>query len=209
MCIERIDEFIKWAKKKSYRRGIVCHFYIPESTKQYYDKTDYAYFNLFCNSREWIVKGTTGHGIRSQRGKSSSVPCLNCFEVNDEFYKAIKKLYAERNDKFELGILLNKRKIRNNFKVIDVSTERPKQLLPPNKCHYYDNPRFKKGVLYPFNYCDIVRIEIPKSDLHEIPIGSIPYRAIIGMLVKRKDRRAIDYLLKLKGMDEFKVFPLL
>lgn len=205
----RIDEFVSWAKKISYRRGIVCHFYIPESTKQYYDKTDYAYFNLFCNSKEWIVKGTVGHGITSQRGKRSPVPCLNCFEVDDEFYKAIKQLYAERNGKFELGILLNKRKIKNDFKVIPVSNEHPKERPPPNKCHHYDNPRFKKGVLSPFHYCDVVRIEIPKSNLHEIPIGFIPYRAIIGMLVKQKDRRAIVDLLKIKEMDEVKVFPLL
>lgn len=202
-------EFIRWAKRESLRRGMICHFYIAESTKQYYDKTDYAYFNFFCDSRDWIVKGTLGHGIKSQRGKTSPIPCLNCFEINDEFYKAFKKLCSEGNEKFELGIIFNKRKLKNRFETIDVSTEWPDQLPPPNQCHRYDNPRYRRGVLDPFNYCDVVRVEIPESNLHKIPIKAIPYQAVMGMLIKRKDRSAIVSLLKSKRMDKVKVFALL
>ena len=204
-----INSFKKWARSQSYRRGMICHFYMPESNKQYYGKTDYAYFNLLSNSLDWLVKGTTGHGIKSKRRKSSSIPCLNCFEVDDEFFWALKKLTPGDNTKFELGILLNKRKLRSYFGVIDVSIEWPHPIPSPNKCHYYDNPRFRQGTLYPFNYCNVVRVEIPRSAIHGVHIAPISNDQIMGMLVKRGDYRAITKLLKFKGMEEVEVFPLL
>ena len=207
--MKKADEFKKWAKRESYRRGLICHFYITESKKQYYDKTDYAFFNLLSKSKDWIVKGTSGHGISGKKGKPSRVACLNCFEVDKEFYEAIKTLYSERNEKFDLGVIFNKRRLRNRFKVIDVSTDIPKPLPPRNICHHYDRPRFRYGVLRPFNLCNVVRIEIPNSDLRTIPISAVSNRAIMGILVKKGDIDIVKRLLKLKGMNQVRVFALL
>jgi len=207
--MKKADEFKKWAKRESYRRGLICHFYITESKKQYYDKTDYAFFNLLSKSKDWIVKGTSGHGISGKKGKPSRVPCLNCFEIDKEFYKAIKTLYTASNEKFDLGVIFNKRRLRNRFKVIDVSTDIPKPLPPRNICHHYDRPRFRYGVLRPFNLCNVVRIEIPNSDLRTIPISAVSNRAIMGILVKKGDIDIVKRLLKLKGMNQVRVFALL
>lgn len=210
--MKKITGFIRWANRTRKRRGLICHFYIAKSTRQYYSKTDYAYFNLFSDSREWTVKGTPHHGIKSQRGKRSPVPCLNCFELNNEFHEALKVLCNKGNEKFELGIIFNKRKLKNWFgkkKVIDVSTEPPSPLPPPKKCHHYDWPRKRRGVLDPFNYCDVVRVEIPKSSFHNLAIESIPYHIVMGMLVKQDDYADICELLESKMWDEIEVFPLL
>ena len=208
--MKKVEEFKKWARRESYRRGFICHFYITGSEKQYYNKTDFAFFNLLSKSKDWIVKGTTGHGIKGKKGKPSRVPCLNCFEIDKEFYKAIKTLYTERNEKFDFGVIFNKRRLRNNnFEVIDVSTEMPNPLPPRNKCHRYDNPRFRYGVLKPFNLCNVVRVEIPSSDLRTLPISAISSKAIMGILVKKSDFNIVKVLLKLKGMNQVRVFALL
>jgi len=207
--MKKVEEFKKWAKRESYRRGLICHFYITDSEKQYYNKVDFAFFNLLSKSKDWIVKGTTGHGISGKKGKSSRVPCLNCFEIDKEFYKAIKTLYVERNEKFDFGLIFNKRKLKNSFEVIDVSTERPNPLPPRNKCHRYDNPRFRYGVLRPFNFCNVVRVEIPSSDLRTLPISSVSSKAIKGILVKKSDLNIVKKQLKLKGMNQVRVFALL
>lgn len=207
MSDKKVSKFIKWAKNESYRRGLICHFYIPDSEKQYYDKTDFAYFNLFSDSRYWIIKGTPNHGIRSKKGKCSPVFCLNCFQVNDEFFSALKTLEERKNHKFDLGILFYKRKLKNRFKVIDVSIERPALHPPPSKCHYYDNASSRKGVLYPFNYCDVVRIEVPGSEFRRLPIAAIPRKYIAGFIVRRGDYWGVTRLLKKKGMSSADAFP--
>jgi len=210
---DEISRFIKWANKKSFHRGMLCHFYMEEKEKQkqYYTKPDYAYFNLFSSSREWLVKGTTEHGITSIRDKRSPIPCLNCFEVNDKFYEALRKLSEEGNERFELGIILNKRKLKNlHFKVIFVSklTKPPDPFPPLNQCHHFDWAS-KRGALWPFNRCDVVRVEIPKSDLLGIPIAPVPYHTIMGVLVKRDQYDDVIELLDWKRFDETEVFPLL
>ncbi|MFX0117172.1 MAG: hypothetical protein ACFFB3_21685 [Candidatus Hodarchaeota archaeon] len=210
-----MSRFVRWANRKRKWRGLICHFYIPKSTKQYYSKTDYAYFNLFSDSYTWIVKGTPHHGIKSTRGKRSPIPCLNCFEINPEFYDALKELQAHRDEvssKFELGIIFNKRKLKNLFgrrHVIDVSTDYISPLPPPRKCHHYDRPRKRVATLFPFNYCDVVRIEIPKSELSDLPIIGMPYDIIMGMLIKEEDFAGINGLLESKDWNEIEVFPLL
>jgi len=209
MFVDTLKKFVSWARRKSYRRGLICHFYIAESQKQYYYKTDYAYFNLFCDSQDWVIKGTTGHGIRSPRGKTSPVPCLNCFEINDKFYDALRRLENEGNEKFELGLILNKRRLRNYFEVIDVSTKPPSLLPPPNECHYYDWPRMRARALRPFNNCDVVRVEIRPSDFRGIPIAVIPNSIVMGMLVKHGDYFCVKKLLREKKLGDISVFPLL
>jgi len=183
-----VTRFIRWANRTRKRRGLVCHFYIERSTKQYYSTTDYAYFNLFSDSREWTVKGTPHHGIKSQRGKRSPVPCLNCFEIDDYFHEGLKTLCDEGNEKFELGIIFNKRKLKNWFgknKIIDVSEEPPSPPPPPNECHHYDRVQKRRGPLYPFHFCYVVRVEIPISKFHGLAIEGIPYHIVMAMLVKK------------------------
>ena len=154
-----ISKFIRWANLERQYRGLLCHFYIEKSKQQFYSTTDYAHFNIFSDSRNWIVKGTPKHGIKSKSGKTSPVPCLNCFEVNKKFYDALKRLHTQVNQKFELGIILNKRKLKSEFNVIDVCNIPPFPRPSPKECHYYDFPQFRKGVLDPFNFCDVVRVE--------------------------------------------------
>jgi len=206
LFVTEISKFIRWANHIRPYRGLICHFYIGKSRKQFYSTTDYAYFNLFSDSRDWIVKGTPKHGIKSQRGKSSPIPCLNCFEINEEFHEALRTLYDEGNEKFELGIIFNKRKLKNHFNVVDVSTSPPFPRPPPKECHCYDWPRKRIGTLYPFNYCDVVRVEIPHSKVHKLPITSIPEHIIMGMLVKQEDYSAIE---NLGEWGEIRIFSLL
>lgn len=208
-----LGRFKRWAKRNSRGRRLLCHFYIAQekeaSQKQYYGKDDYAYFNLFSHSPEWLVKGTPGHGISSRRGRRSSVPCLNCFEIDEKFYEALDQLYKEGNERFQLGIILNKRKLLNDFSVIDVSTDRPEDYPSPNKCHYYDNPRFRSGPLNPFNYCNVVRIEIKRSNELNVPIVPIPRKTLMGLLVKDGSKRVVRRLLKQKKMEDVEVFSVL
>ena len=206
LFVTEISKFIRWANHIRPYRGLICHFYIGKSRKQFYSTTDYAYFNLFSDSRDWIVKGTPKHGIKSQRGKSSPIPCLNCFEINEEFHEALRTLYDEGNEKFEFGIIFNKRKLKNHFNVVDVSTSPPFPRPPPKECHCYDWPRKRRGALAPFHYCDVVRVEIPQSEVHKLPITSIPEHIIMGMLVNQEDYPAIESLWE---WGEIRVFPLL
>jgi len=55
-----LTRFRRWADQRRRRRGLLCHFYegISERQKQYHTKVDYAYFNLFSESPDWIIKGT-------------------------------------------------------------------------------------------------------------------------------------------------------
>lgn len=211
ISIKEITRFIRWANRTRKRRGLICHFYIAKSTKQYYSTTDYAYFNLFAETRDWIVKGTPHHGIRSQRGKRSPVPCLNCFEIDDQFHDALKTLLEEGNEKFEFGLILNKRKLKNWFgkkKIVDVSKNPPIPRPPPKQCHLYDWPR-KRVVLYPFHYCDVVRVEIPQFGFFNLAITSIPYHTVMGILTKLEDYSDIRDLLEEKRWETIEVFPLL
>jgi hypothetical protein len=213
--MKELTRFKRWANGHRSGRGLLCHFYTVEGKKQkqYYTKPDYAYFNIFSNSPDWIIKGTTGHGISSERGKVSSVPCLNCYKVDDTFYEGLETLVEEGNQKYELGLILDKAALRKVFKVVDVlpwdhKDSRP----PPSECYKYDIPA-KKPALYPFNYCDVVRIRIPYSNLYDMPIARIPGDAIMGMLVKKDgyNDKALAELLSEKWEDlgDFQPFPLL
>ena len=226
VIMNSLDRFRRWAKEYSYRRGIICHFYISErdeaeeddadsktKQRQYYTKTDYAFFNLFSKADEWVVKGTMHHGVRDKYRDLCRVPCLNCFEVNKEFLKALGQLKIKGNDKFEVGVLFNKRKLRMHFgsdEVCDVDdwikNGCPK--LPNKECWRFDNKRKRKGVLDPFNLCDVVRVRIPKSGLRRLPIYSIPLEYTVGLLVRKGDHRAIIDLPKIAEC-AFKVFPVL
>jgi hypothetical protein len=216
--MKELTRFRRWANSHRPGRGLLCHFYTVEGKKQkqYYTKPDYAYFNMFSNSPDWIVKGTTGHGICSERGKVSSVPCLNCYKVNDAFYEGLETLLEEGNKKYELGLLLDKSALKRVFEVIDVLPWNHKgSRPPPPECWKYDIPT-KKAALYPFNYCDVVRIRIPFSRIYDMPIAEIPGDATMGILVKEEgyDENALAelYLKKWEDtgdMGDFRPFPLL
>jgi|GEM_PF-6045155 len=213
--MNELTAFIHWANRISSRRGLICHFYISESTKQYYSSTDYAFFNLFSDSKNWMVKGTTEHGVISKRGKTSPIPCLNCFEVNDKFYEALKQLSDKGNTRFELGIIFNKRKLKTHYgrnKIIDVTpiAKPPDPFPSPRECHRYDWICSRRK-LWPFHQCDVVRLEIPETDFG-LPITAIPCQAIMGMLIRRKEHHGIVNLLqelKKWDMKRIGVFPLL
>ena len=213
--MSNLNKFSHWAEKESNRRGLLCHFYISGSEKQYYSTTDYAYFNLFSESYDWIVKGTTGHGIASKRGKTSTVPCLNCFEVNDKFFEALDRLSQQSNPRFELGIVLNKRKLKTKFgksKMIEVDPvfKPPEPFPSPRECHHYDWARSRRK-LWPFNKCDVVRLEIPESDFG-LPMAAIHYDTIMGMLTRAKEYRGIANMLqdiKKWNVAEIGIFPVL
>jgi len=209
--MNEIIRFKRWVAKISPRRGLICHFYLKDKETRYYGKADFAYFNLFSTSKDWIVKGTKGHGI-SYNNKTSQIPCLNCFEVNDKFCESLKDLGQSGNSMFEIGLVFNKRKLKHDFKnVIDVSTEWPDLYPTQNKCHYYDKARFRVGTLKPFNFCDVVRIETKRNkqcnDVDGIDV--IRGDTVLAMLVKLQEQSYIDKLLRFKGLDQVVTFAVL
>lgn len=198
---------------------MLCHFYMTEGKKQkqYYTKPDYAYFNIFSDSSDWMIKGTTGHGITSERGKVSQIPCLNCYQVNDDFYDALERLSSEGNKKYEVGVVLDKPELKKFFgkdNVKDVIPWTHEHRRPsPDECWHYDIPR-KKMALWPFSYCNVVRVRIRPAPLYEMPIKAISRNALMGLLVRKNGykHKAMAKLLRKKKwdeIDEFGVFPLL
>jgi hypothetical protein len=132
---------------------------------------------------------------------------LNCFEVDDKFCEVIKNYETVRNDQFEIGIILNKRRLKRDFTIINVSNP-PHPLPPPNKCHHFDYPRFRVAALRPFHYCNVVRVEIPERK--QFPaISLIRWDSIMGMLVKPQNQQDIAELLQSKGLGEIEIFAVL
>jgi len=213
--MKELTRFRRWADSNRRGRGLLCHLYEAQSgkQKQYYTKVDYAYFNLFCGAPEWIIKGTANHGIRSQREKTSQIPCLNCYTVDASFYEALERHSEEVTKRYEFGIILSKRILKNYFgedNVRDIELWDYQYRPPPNECWLYDIAVARKR-LWPFNSCHVVRIKIPKSSLYGIPIVGIPHSAIMCLLVKQAEYEgnAMLKLLKRKKWHDIEVFPLL
>jgi len=202
------DRFKRWVKEYSYRRGIICHFYISKRDSeeadterkakqvQYFTKADYAFFNLFSQAEEWIIKGTIHNGVRDKYGNLCRVPCLNCFEVNSRFLKALRRLSIQGNDKFEIGVLFNKRRLRSHFGNdeicnVDDWMKNGCPELSNKQCWRYDIFWKRKWVLDPFNFCNVVRVKIPKSGLRRLPIYPIPLEHVVGLLARRNDYEAV------------------
>lgn len=210
--MKETTKFKKWVERVRPKRGLVCHFYIPESNKPYYDKLDYVLFNLISNAKEWVVKGTPDHGITSRSGKKSRVPCLNCFEVDSDFVDAIIDLQDINNHKFEFGVVFNKNCLRKYFgrgQVIDVEAKIPRPIPFAPYCHRYDSPTNRYGALKPFHWCQVVRIEIDKNIFRSCPILAIPGKAIMGFLIKESDVVAARELLDSKRLGSVPIFPIL
>lgn len=215
--MKELTRFRRWADSNRKGRGLLCHFYDAETKKQkqYYTKSDYAYFNLFCSSPEWIVKGTTNHGIQSEREKTSQVPVLNCYQINEEFYEALENHCNEAIKKYELGIILNKRILSNyfgedNVKDVELWDHRESSRPPPQECWQYDIATARRR-LWRFNFCKVVRVRIPRFSLYNIPIKGLPRNAIMGLLVKNEGyhEKAMAKLLKKKKWKKLEVFPML
>jgi len=195
---------------------LLCHFYDAESKrqKQYYTKGDYAYFNLFSSSSDWLVRGTTDHGITSQREKTSQTPCLNCYQIDNRFYDALEEHCAELNRKYEFGMILSKRGLKDYFgenNIRDIELWDQSKCRPsPDECWLYDIAK-KRASLWPFNYCGIVRVKIPASNFYGLPIKGIPKYVIMGILVKEEgyNEKALLKLLRNKDWTDVEVFPLL
>lgn len=224
--MNQLEKFKRWVKEYSRRRGVICHFYISKRSKEeeaeikgktkqvrYFTKADYAFLNLFSPAGAWVVKGTIHNGVKDKYGDLCRVPCLNCFEVNSKFLKALKKLTINENEKFEVGVLFNKRRLRRHFgndEVCDVDDWMKNGCpeLPNKQCWRYDIFWKRKWVLDPFNFCDVVRVKIPKSGLRDLPIYPIPLQYTVGLLVRRSDYKAMLDLPKIREYD-LGVFPVL
>jgi hypothetical protein len=208
----RAGKFSSWARRISYDKGMLCHFYLTNFEKQYYDNSNFAFMNLASSARGWVVKGTTDLGITGRNGKKSQVPCLNCFEVDDAFFKAFREFEGDANPRFQFGLLLNRRKLKNRFgkeKVIPVSTDPPFSPRPPqNMAHYFDIPGQRRGVLGSFNKCKVVRVVIPHHEELNMPIIELPKGVIFGILVKRGLMGVAKKLLRQKGMYDVAVLEL-
>jgi len=187
------------------------------SKKQYYTKSGYAYFNLFFTSPDWIVRGTTDHGIKNERGKTCQTPVLNCYQINEKSYEALELLAKENKSRYEIGIILNKNEVRKHFgenNVRDVELWNHSRSRPsPDDCWPYDIAPARKK-LWPFNLCDVVRIRIANTSLYSIPLASIPSKTIMELLLKAEghDEKALSKLLTKKKWDEieaFEFFPVL
>lgn len=213
-----IERFASWVKKRTKKSQLLCHFYYSlndnsekdddSAQKKYYTKVDYAYFNLLSRSKEWIVKGTTGHGIDT----GSTVPVLNCYEVNGKFIEALKRPIDEWMADYELGIILDKNGLINEYgktNIVNVKQWRyGDPLCTPSMTWCFDIFENRRGVLDPFNWCDVVRLRIKRKKNLGIPIKLIPSYVIVALLVKQGNYHTIRRLLQRKWKD-FEVFPLL
>lgn len=213
--MKEITKFKKWAEKNRKGRGLLIHFYeVQGKQKPYYTKADFAYYNLFTESPNWIVKGTEGHGIRSPGKKTSRVPCLNCYQINNQFYDALEEHLEQAKKKYEFALVLNKLNLKLHFgeeNIVDVSLwdENNSRPLPAN-CWRYDIARARRALI-PFNFCDVVRLKVPKSYLYNIPLVALPQNSVMGFLVRGDgyDAGIMNKILEQKGMDDIGVFPVL
>lgn len=212
--MKEFARFKRWADQNRKGRGLLCHFYETGSKKQYYTESGFAYFNVFSETPNWIVKGTTDHGMKSERGKTCQTPVLNCYQIDETFYEALENHCNNTDKKYELGIVLSKNQLKNYFgveNVIDVELWTFKGPRPsPPECWRYDVWQGRRRLI-PFNKCTVVRAKIPKSELYELPIKSLPREVVMGLLVKEQgyDEKAFSELLGQKGWKDTAVFPLL
>ena len=210
MLKTEFKKFVRWAKEEEKGKGLLGHFYIKRKTERY-EPPDFFILNMLSKDKEIFMKGTTGHGVKDNRGKPSETPCLNFYEVDDRFYKAMKEYYRNRG-KFPLNytyaIILDKRKMGERFLLIEVKSRwKATERIGPRNCHYYDDPRFRR-VLRPFNNCGITRAEVKPDKIIKKPFARIPTNLLIGILTPKKEKRIFRDLLKKKGLNKVEVFAL-
>jgi hypothetical protein len=213
-----IDRFNSWVAQRSKQGKLLCHFYYStngdsenedSAQKRYYTKVDYAYFNLLSRAKDWIVKGTMGHGIDS----SSIVPVLNCYEVNKEFIKALNEPVDKWAADYELGIILDKKGLTYEYGRSNIADVKPWHYGNPpcalSRTWCFDIFEKRRGVLDPFNWCDVVRLRIKRKKDLGIPLKLIPHYLIPALLVRRGNYHVMRKLLERKRWRDVEVFPLL
>jgi hypothetical protein len=214
ICVKELTRFRRWADHNRRGRGLLCHFYERDSKKQYYTDSGYAYFNLFSDLSDWIIKGTTNHGIRSEREKTCQTPVLNCYQIDEKFYEALEEHCNDASKKYEFGVILSKKELRHHFGEENVANIElwgfKERKPPPSECWRYDVWSGRKR-LWPFNNCNVVRVRITRSRLYGMPIKTIPSAAIMALLVKTEgfEEKAMSKLLKQKRWKDVEIFPLL
>jgi hypothetical protein len=199
--------FERWIQNNELEDKVLCHFYVKKNTKQYFGNPEFAYFNLVNSSPGWIVGGTTGHGVTSDAGECSQVPCLNCFSVDDLFCTKLISEISNYQNKYEIGIILDRSRLENTFSIHNVGT--CYGYKPLAECHKFDNPKYRKGVLDPFNYCQVIRMEIPKDRKFGRPIVVLDAKDILAVLLRPGQENRVSKLLIRKQMQNTEIFAAL
>lgn len=213
--MDSVDRFLSWIEENWENRPLLCHFYYePENNgkgtqKRYYTKVHYAYFNLFNRSKHWIIKGTTGCGIDT----TTTVPVLNCYKVNSKFIKALRTPVEEWCADYELGLIIDRSSLEYEYGKTNVHDVGIFKYGDP-KCEsmptwYLDKAIYRRGVLDPFNRCDVVRFKIRRSKDLGQPIKPLHSGLIKAVLVKRGKTETVSKLLEQKKWKDFEVFPVL
>jgi hypothetical protein len=212
--MKEFTRFKRWADQNRKGRGLLCHFYETNSKKQYYTESGYAYFNILSEAPSWIIRGTTDHGMKSERRKTCQAPVLNCYKIDDIFYDALENHCNSSSKKYEVGIVLSKAQLKNCCgvaNVVGVELWEFKGPRPaPSECWRYDLWQGRRKLI-PFNNCNVVRARIPTSGLYGLPIKALPRASIMALLVKEEgyEETAFLELLERKGWKDIAVFPLL
>jgi len=211
-----LARFKKWASNLSKNDTLLAHFYIEQKlqkkegkflVKRIIDPPEYFTFNMLSKDKCWQVKGTSGHGMC---GTKFSVPVLNCWKVDNEFYDALRVYYRGQNKftKYKCAVILSKNKLETIFDdIAEVSFFKGEKLSSKN-CWHFDQPKFKPGTIAPFHYCKIIRIKIPKEPITGEPIVRIPASAVLGIMVQYGNKQSYRNLLNQKGMAHVRLFSL-
>ena len=182
--------FRKFVKQLKYdctgRRSLIVHFYRKDTSQQNetrnpFGSSNFFDFNLLATCRQWILKGTEGCGVLFNK-KSSPIPVVNFFEVDNEFFIALEKVVNDESKKkyYSSFVIFNKLGLKYHFgseKVVDVIASFGNPAKSLKEAHKYDmkKARFR---LRPFENCNVVRIEIPVHPEFRKPIVSIPDKYI-------------------------------
>lgn len=206
----QLNRFKQWAYKLAKNDDLLVHFYIVgKKEKIINDPPVFFDFNLVSKDKCWQIKGTHGVGA-SCKGQRSKVPVLNSFKVDHAFYMGLKKYYANQRKygKFKYAIVLSRKRLGEELKEIVDVLECGSNRMTPKTSWKYDRKIFMKGILDPFNFCNIVRVKIPEHRILKEPIYRITPKSVVGFLVQHGDKRRFNDLLKGKGMSHAKVFVL-
>lgn len=115
-----LQRFRKWAEKMSKNDTLLAHFYIDKE-RRIFDPPSYFLFNIASADRCWQIIGTPGAGVR-YRGRTSNVPVVNCWQVDKEFCKALRKYYQKQSEysKYKYAVIFSKTKLQNQLEVVEV-----------------------------------------------------------------------------------------